>query len=382
MPKYGDKELQYVTEFLRNTKRPWTKLLEDAFSERIGASYAISCNSGTSALHTALAVLGVGEGDEVISPAITVMMDTFVTLFQGAKPVYADVDPDTFNIDPEDVKRKITPKTKAIIPVALYGLSADLDPIIDIAAQHGIGVVEDVAQSVLSEYKGEIAGTIGDFGCFSFERTKHLATGEGGMIVTNDEDFAVKARKFAGLGYKNLVAKEGRMQSTPRTFQDPDYRRHDSLGYNYRMPEVCAAIGLAQVERMDEIIAMRQKEATIFAEAVAGCNWITPQKTPQGLVNSYYTFAVKYDGQEALGLSWKAFYGLYVSNGGDGFYAAWGLPYKEPYGQKLWLTGDCPVAEKLQPKIMQFKTNYRDIELAKNKARILKNLINDLGARK
>ena len=369
--KYSGNELKYVTEFLNNTKKPWTNLLEESFCSRFNVNYAITCNSGTSALHTALAVLGVKEGDEVISPALTVIMDTFVTLQQGAKPVYADINPYTFNIDPEDIKRKITNKTKAIIVVSLYGLSADLDPIMNMASEYGIGVIEDCAQSVLSEYNGRLSGSIGHIGCFSLERTKHLSTGEGGVLVTNNENYAIKARKFAGLGYKNLSAQAGRVQTNPSDFKDPSYRRHDSFGYNYRMPEVCAAIGLAQMERVDEIINKRKEVAKLFDEAIDGCDWLIPQKIPKGYVNTYYTYAVKYDGC----LPWKDFYNTYVEKGGDGFYAAWGVPYTEPVGVSLGLSGDCPIAEEIQPKLMQFKTNYRSIDEAKQKVDILKEII-------
>lgn len=392
--KYTGNELKYVTQFLENQKIPWTLKLEEAFAGRFGVKYAVAHNSGTSALHSSLAAAGVGPGDEVISPALTVIMDTLVTLHQNAIPVYADIDPETFNIDPADVVRKITPRTKAIITVSLYGLPADMDPIMEVAEKHNITVIEDNAQCVLGMYKGRIAGTIGHMACFSLERTKHLGIGEGGLVVTNDEELAVKVRKFGGIGYKNLRAAEGRMQTVPSTFQDPDYKRHDSLGWNYRLPEICAAVGLAQVERIDEIVQRRQRVAGFFKEAVEGCEWMIPQKTPEGLVNSYYTFAVRYEGEKALGVPWKKFYNTYIEQGGDGFYSAWSVPYLEPVmekpdfygrgcplecphyrGRAVYTRGLCPVAEEIQPKLMQFKANYRDMELAKRKADTLKKTI-------
>ena len=399
--KYSGNELKYVTQFLENQKVPWTLMLEEAFSKRLGTRYAIAHNSGTSALHSSLAAAGVSPGDEVISPALTVIMDTLVTLHQNAIPVFADIDPETFNVDPADIERKITPRTKAIIAVSLYGLPADIDPIMEIAAKHNITVIEDSAQCVLGMYKGRIAGTIGHIGCFSFERTKHLGIGEGGVVVTNDEALAEKVRKFGGIGYKNLKAEEGRMQTVPSTFQDPDYKRHDSFGWNYRLPEICAAVALALVERIDEIVDRRQKVAAFFTEAVEGCEWMIPQKTPEGLVNSYYTFAVRYEGEQALGIPWKTFYNTYIEQGGDGFYSAWSVPYLEPVmeqsefygkgcplhcplyeGKPVYEKGLCPVAEELQPKLMQFKANYRDIELAKRKAEALRKTINLFEGRK
>ncbi|MFC1900904.1 DegT/DnrJ/EryC1/StrS family aminotransferase [Chloroflexota bacterium] len=399
--KYTGNELKYVTQFLENQKIPWTRKLEEAFAGRFGVRYAIAHNSGTSALHSCLAAAGVGPGDEVISPALTVIMDTLVTLHQNAIPVYADIDPDTFNIDPADIERKITSRTKAIIAVSLYGLPADMDPIMEIAEKHNITVIEDSAQCVLGMYKGRLAGTIGHMGCFSLERTKHLGIGEGGIVITSNEELAERVRKFGGIGYQNLKAEEGRMQTVPSTFQDPDYKRHDSLGWNYRLPEICAAVGLAQVERIDELVQRRQEVIRLFSEAIEGCDWMIPQKTPEGLVNSGYTFAVRYEGKQALGVSWKKFYETYIEQGGDGFYAAWSIPYLEPVmerlefygrgcplecslyeGQAVYGKGLCPNAELIQPKMMQFKANYRDIELAKLKAKALKKTIKMLEGRK
>lgn len=399
--KYTGSELEYAKDFLENKKTPWTLRLEEAFTQRFGVRYAIAHNSGTSALHSCLAAARVGPGDEVISPALTVIMDTLVTLYQNAVPIYADINPDTFNIDPEDIRRKITKRTRAIIPVSLYGLPADMDPIIEIADQHNLTIIEDSAQCVLGIYKGRIAGTIGHVGCFSFERSKHLAIGEGGMVITNDERLAERVRKCGGIGYKNLRAEEGRMQTTPSTFQDPDYKRHDFFGWNYRMPELCAAVGLAQVERIDELVERRQAIARLFDEAIEGCDWMIPQKTPEGVVNSYYTYAVRFAGEEALGVSWKKFYDTYIELGGDGFYSAWSVPYLEPvmaqmefygrgcptgcplYERKItYEKGLCPVAEEIQPKLMQFKTNYRDMELAKRKTEALRKTIRALEGNK
>lgn len=399
--KYIGNELKYVKEFLDNKKIPWTLRLEKAFAQRFGARYAIAHNSGTSALHSCVAAAGVGPGDEVISPALTVIMDALVTLHQNAVPVFADINPNTFNIDPDDIRRKVTTRTKAIIAVSLYGLPADVEPIMEIAKEHNLIVIEDSAQCVLGIYKGKIAGTIGHMGSFSFERTKHLGIGEGGMVVTDDERLAERVRKCGGIGYKNLRAEEGRMQITPSTFQDPDYKRHDFFGWNYRMPEICAALALAQVEKVDKLVQQRQTIARLYDEAIEGCEWMIPQKTPEGVVNSYYTYAVRYEGEQALGVSWKQFYNKYIELGGDGFYSAWSVPYFEPvitqmefYGREcptgcplykgkvIYEKGLCPNAEAIQPKLMQFKANYRDMELAKLKTQALRKTIRTLEGKK
>lgn len=390
--KYCGKELDYVTQFLdsedhSNKAAPWSQRFEAAFADTIGSRYAIAHNSGTSALHSALAAAGVGPGDEVISPALTVVMDSYAAMHLGATPVFADVNRETQNIDPEDVRRKITDRTKVIITVSLQGLPADVAPIMDMAEARGIIVVEDCAQTLLARYHGKYSGTIGHMGVYSFETKKHLSTGEGGMVVTDDERLAERVRKFAGIGYKNLTAEAGRMSILPSQFQDPYYERFDTLGLNYRMPEICAAVGLGQLERAQQLVDRRRAVARMFAEAVAGCSWMTPQVTPAGYEHSYYTYSLLYEGERVHGVAWKAFWTRYKDMGGDGFYGACRPPYLEPVYKgrvvngRTFGPGLCPVAEEIQPLIMQFKTNYRDLDVARRKADVLKSLIDEMGRR-
>lgn len=367
----------------------WTIGFEREFSRCIGTKYGIAFNSGTSTLHAALEAVGVEAGDEVISPALTVIMDSTATFHANAVPVYCDVDEKTFNLDPDKLEALITPKTKAIIAVALYGLSPDYDRILPIAQKYGIPVIEDNAQAVLSYYKGKVLGTIGDIASFSFENTKHISCGEGGMILTNNEEYAEKCRKLGGHGFKNLRAEDGRVRLNQEMFQNPDYKRHDSLGWNYRMPEFTAAVGYAQLERVEELVELRQNSAKVFLDVIKECDYLIPQHTPEGYINSYYSLGVRYLGEEKIGVSWKDFRKEYVDMGGDGYYGAWSVPYLEPvivnrvfakrlpdvYKNIKYEDGLCPIAEKVQKQIMQIKTNYRDIELAKGKADILYRLI-------
>ena len=393
-PKYLGNELKYLKKVLESenwsaTAGNWNRTLEKAFAKKFGVKYAVALNSGTSTLHAALEAAGVGPGDEVVSPGLTVFMDTSATIHANAVPVYADIDAETFTINPKDIERKITPKTKAIITVSLYGLPEDMDPIMELAEKHNLVVIEDNAQCFLSKYKGRMTGTIAHMASYSFENTKHISCGEGGIIITNSREYAEMVRKIGGHGFKNLRAEEGRIRLNQDIFQNPNYKRHDTLGWNYRLPEFNAAIVLAQLERADELVGMRQESAELFIEVMKDCDFLIPQKTPEGYTNSYYTLGVIYEGKEKIDVSWEDFRKEYIIQGGDGFYGAWSVPYLEPvmverkfvkrcpwvYQNVRYEEGLCPVAESIQPKLMQFKTNYRNIELAKVKAEALRKTI-------
>ena len=290
--KYLGNESKYLDMVLRSeswsaTGGTWTQTLEHEFAKKIGMRYGIAFNSGTATLHAALEAVGVAAGDEVISPALTVIMDTTATIHANAIPVYADVLPSTFNIDPEDVERKITEKTKAIIAVALYGLPPDLPKLREIADRHNVALIEDNAQCILSTVNGRLAGTFGEFASYSFETTKHLSCGEGGMLVTNDEVLAERARKLGGHGFKNLRAEEGRTRLNQEVFQNPNYLRHDMLGWNYRLSEFSSAVALAQLERIDELVSLRIKNAKLFMDVMSECDYLIPQAGPAGYTNSY-----------------------------------------------------------------------------------------------
>lgn len=401
--KYNGNEIVYVSQALDSayykTQEPFTVRLEKAFAQRFGTCFAIAHNSGTTTLLSALAGAGVGAGDEVICPAQSVFMNAATSLGVNAVPVFADIDPDTFNISPADIARKVTPKTKAIFAVHMHGLTADMDPIMEIARQHNLVVIEDSAQCMLGRYKGRLAGTLGHMASFSFENKKHLSSGEGGIVVTNDERMGTITRRTAFNGYRILSAGQPLRQLLPEQFQDPNYERHDTLGWNFRMNEVTAAVALAQLERVDQIVARRQKVAEYFMDAISGCDWMVPQKVGSDYVNSYYTFTLRYKGETALGLTWKDFYNRYKALGGHGFYAGLKVVYKEPaMREKVFLksgylpdsvaretdrfnyeSGMCPVAEEVQPEMMSFKTNYRNLEEAKQQTKILADLIKSLG---
>ncbi len=378
-PKWtSGNELKYLQEVISNSsevrKNPFTDRLEDAFCEKYGVKYAIAVNSGTSGLHAALVAAGVKPGDEVITTPFTVLVDSSVPVIMGADPIFADIDPETHNIDPKSIQERITKKTKAIIPVAHDGLPYDIDEVKKIADENNITVVEDNAQAMLAEYKGRYVGKDANITMFSFERTKHVSTGEGGMLITNDEDLATKARKFAGMGFKNLSARKSDLVAgVPLEYQTPNYERNDAVGLNYRFNEFLAAIALAQFEIADQRVKLRRDIAKLYTEIFDNTNFKV-QKIPEGYVSSYFTYAVESPFEKIT--EWSDFHKSHINNGGDDFYAAMILTYEEPIMKKLGYyekcKGTCPVAEKIQPRMMQFKTNYRTLDEAKKHIEKLK----------
>jgi perosamine synthetase len=393
IPRVSDKARQYVNEMLdfgfHNCSSPgFTARLEREFAERFGQRYGICHANGTATMHSALLAVDVGVGDEVIVPAYTVIATGIVVLHANAVPVFADVDPETWTIDPEDVRRKITPRTKAIIPVSICGLSPDMDPIMNMAREHNLTVIEDNAQCVLGYYKGRIVGSMGQFASFSFQSSKHVTCGDGGILICSDEQLATKARKAAVAGFSTLSAKPGDTVVAEELRCHPTFQRHDSLGYNYRLPEIAAAAALGELERVEELVEMRRIAAQYADEAVRECDWLVPQKTPEGYVNSWWTYTVRMTRDD---VDWAAFRAAFVELGGEGFYGAYLPVYREPVFARLseavganpdryphwagrlpdYRTVSCPIWESIQPRIIQFKTNHYDADTARRQADIL-----------
>ncbi len=387
--RVGKKEREYVEEVLKDSFRTSangkiTRRLEEAFAEKFDSKYAIAFCNGTATLHAALEAAGVGIGDEVIVPPLTMSSTTFGVLHANATPVFADVEPDTFLISPKSIEKCITPKTRAIIPVSLFGLAPDYDAINAIAKKHGITVIEDDAQCFLGKYKGKTVGTLGDISSFSFQSSKHMTCGEGGMLITQSEELADKIRKYSCLGYASVGSKVGKISK--KDIQNPDYCRHESLGWNYRLSDVCSAVALGQLEHLEELVEFRKKSATLFTQAIKDAPFLSPQKIGEDYESSYWAFVTKITDDD---IDWKTFRDKYMEFGGDAIYAAWKLTYQEPMFKKLTLLkrenflnsnvsytdGICPVAEALQPRLLQFKTNYFDLDEAQQQAEILSKTI-------
>lgn len=368
--RFEGNERLYVDEVLKNgfsagQDATMTERLERRFAEIHSKKFAIGANSGTSTLHMALKAFGVSEGDEVIVPGLTVAMCAFVISHCQAIPVFTDVCDDTFLLDPKDIERKITKRTKAIMPVHLYGLMCDMASVLEIARKHNLYVVEDCAQCYLAkDSHGRLAGTIGDVGSWSFESSKHIASGEGGIVLTDDEGLAVKMRQFGGLGFKNITATTGKVRIDRDKFQDPSWERHSIVGYNYRLPELSAAVALAQVERINELCNLRRDMGLGYFEVIekTKTNILVPQRTPLGYTHSYFTFACLFKGEE-FGIGWQEFRKKHIENGGDGIYSAWQTLNNEPcFRDNKIGYGEIPIAERLQKNLMQFTTNQRDAD--------------------
>lgn len=244
-PWFNEKEVNAAADVVRSGWLIFGKqveLFEKEFAETLGVEYAIAVNSGSSALLVSLIVLGIKEDDEVIVPNMTFISTATAAMFLKAVPVFADIELRTYGMDPSDIEKRITPKTKVIIPIHYAGQAAEMETILEIARRNNLKVLEDSAETHLSGYKGKKCGTIGDIGIFSFTPTKPMTTGEGGMIVTNNEELANKAR---------LV----------RNFGDMDKFKWETMGFNFRMPEVMGAIGRVQLKKLPKAIEVRRKIA-------------------------------------------------------------------------------------------------------------------------
>lgn len=258
-PSLGAREIQYVTEALRageisGTCGAFLERFEREFAGYCNCSHGVATSSGTTALHLAVASLGIGPGDEVLVSTLTNMATFFAVLYQGATPVPVDVEEDTWNLNPALLEGLLTPRTKAILVVHLFGHPANMDPILEFARRHHLHVIEDAAEAHGALYKGKKAGSLGDIGCFSFYANKILTTGEGGMITTNDPVIAERARSLRSLAY------------------GPARRRfmHSEVGFNYRMTNLQAALGCAQLEKIEEVIENKRRVARLYTEQLSG----------------------------------------------------------------------------------------------------------------
>lgn len=271
---------------------PQVKALEEEWARYCGVRYAITTNSGTAALHTAVAAGGIGTGDQVITTAFTFLATALAVLHNNAVPVFADIDPRTYNIDPAKIAERITSRTRAIIPVHIHGVPADMDPILAIAKKHGLLVIEDAAQAHGSTYKGKKVGGIGDMGIFSFQASKNLPAGEGGIFVSNREDLKDRANMFRMFG-------EDIRESDKKAF-DParpldGAREYNSLtmGWMYRTNELTAALCRSQLRRLDHSLANTRGNAAYLTEHLGKIPGISPPYIPPDCTSSFYQYRIR-----------------------------------------------------------------------------------------
>ena len=329
-PIISDEEIEAVTEVLKSgmlAQGPKVDEFQNKFAKYVEAKYGIATSSGTTALHTALVAAGIKPGDEVITTPFTFAATSNSILYTQAKPVYADIDAKTFNLDPAKIEEQITDKTKAIVPVHLYGQPADMDGILEIAQKYNLKVIEDAAQAHGAVYKGKKIGSIGDFGCFSFYPTKNMTTGEGGMVTTNDEEYAEKA---------GMVRAHGESKRYEQSL----------LGYNYRMTDIAASIGLVQLKHIDEFNKIRNENAKYLSEGLADVEGITTPVVADNVTHVFHQYTIRVSKDR------DTFQKFLTDNQiGTGIHYPIVL-YKQPYYQALSITGNCPLAEEAASQVI------------------------------
>ena len=268
------------------TTGPKIKEFEDEFAQFLGVSHAVAVSSGTAALHCAMHALGIVPGDEVIVPPMTFAATANCILYQGGSPVFADVEQETLLIDPVAVKKKITPKTKAIIAVDYAGQPCKYEELREIAHRHGIMLVADACHSLGATYNGRKVGTLADLSCFSFHPVKHITTGEGGMVVTNDPDMAAKIRCFRNHGFTT--------DHVQRDAQGTWYYEMHDLGFNYRITDFQCALGLSQLKKLPGWIEKRRQVAEHYAEELADLPFLRPLAIRGDLQHAYHLYVVRF----------------------------------------------------------------------------------------
>ncbi|MCX8173981.1 MAG: DegT/DnrJ/EryC1/StrS family aminotransferase [Thermoplasmata archaeon] len=281
-PAIGEEEISAVREVLLSGNLAQGKLVkqfEEEFARAIGVKHAIAVANGTCALEIALMCAGVKKGDEVVTTPFTFVATTNAICMTGAKPVYADIEPDTFNISPASIGERITKKTRAILPVHLYGLPANMGEIMKIAVENNLLVIEDACQAHGAKVNGKFVGGIGDIGVFSFYPTKNMTTGEGGMITTNNDEMAEKAR---------IIRNQGQVARY----------EYSMLGYNYRMTDISAAIGLCQLKKLHEFNRRRKEIAEVYNENLRDV--VKIPVTPDGYEHAYHQYTIQTDKREGL----------------------------------------------------------------------------------
>jgi len=356
-----DEDINSVVEVLKSdwiTQGPKIKEFEEAIAKFTGAKYAVALSSGTAALHAACFVAGITPGDKVITTPITFAASSNCILYLGGKPVFADIKEDTYNIDPEEIEKKVTNKTKAIIPVDFAGQPADLNEIYEIAKERNLIVIEDASHALGAEYKGKKIGSISDMTIFSFHPVKPITTGEGGMVVTNNKGFYEKLLMFRTHGItKNkvkLIKNEG-----------PWYYEMQELGYNYRITDFQCVLGISQLKKLDKFIGQRREIVKRYNEAFKNIEEIiVPYEKPE-VKSAWHIYVVKLKLDKLKATRKEIFEALRAEN--IGVHVHYIPVYYHPYYQKLgYQKALCPKAEKYYEEAITLplfpKMSDKDVE--------------------
>lgn len=336
-PFIGEEEIKAVTEVLKSgiiAQGPKVRELEEKFAKFCGAKYAVTVNSGTAALHTSLNVAGVKKGDEVITTPFTFIATANTILMQQARPVFVDIEEDTFNIDTEKIKEKITDKTKAIVTVDLYGQPCDYDKIYKIAKENKLIVIADSCQSANAEFDGKKSGTFGDLSAFSFYATKNITCGEGGVLTTDNKEYAENAKLFRQHGRSKMTSYE-----------------YTNLGYNYRMTDICAAILLEQLKKTDEITKKRIQNAEYLNKGLSGIKGIKLPIVKKGRKHVFHQYTIKIDKEFHLSRD-EIIEHLNEKGVSSAIYYPKPLHLCEHFRKLGYKEGDFPIAERLSKEVL------------------------------
>ncbi len=320
-PLLGADEVRAVSDTIMSgiiAEGPRVADFEQAFADYIGVEHAIAVNSGTAALHAALLAHGIGDGDEVITTPFTFIATSNSVLFTGAKPIFADIEDDTFNINPDAIMEKITSKTKAILPVHLYGHPAEMNAIMEVAEDHNLAVIEDACQAHGAVYDGEKVGSFGT-GTFSFYPTKNMTTSEGGMITTNDQNIADRARMIRSHGSRQRYV-------------------HEMLGYNFRMTDISASIGLVQLNKIGEFTRQRQSNAEYLSRGLKRVDRVTVPIVRHNCEHVFHQYTIRAQDRDGLVET--------LSENGVGTGVYYPIPtHKQPFYQELGYNDSLPESE-------------------------------------
>lgn len=327
-PQIGQEEIDAVSSVLSSgmiAEGPKVTEFEKAFADYVGSEYAVAVNSGTSALHTGLLAHGLGQGDEVITSSFSFIATANSILFTGARPVFSDIDPDTFNIDTDDIQERITSKTKVIMPVHLYGHPAEMEAVMEIAEDNDLAVIEDACQAHGATYDGKKVGCFGT-GAFSFYPTKNMTTSEGGIMTTNDKEVAEKARMIKAHGSRERYL-------------------HEMLGYNLRMTDIAAAIGIVQLNKLNGFNSRRKANADVLSAGLKGIDGITTPSIRAGCEHVFHQYTIRTGKRDELA--------AYLRDNGVGAGIYYPIPiHKQPLYIGLGYDDNLPECEKASEEVL------------------------------